>query len=294
MIFCGTQALDVEERNGGVVVKTATGRITADAAVVATNTPFNDRVAIHVKQYAYQSYVVAALIRRGSMPRMLIWDDTQPYHYVRTTHAADDEHDVLIVGGADHKTGQEAHPEQHYRELETWLRDRFAEAGPLVYRWSGEVLEPLDGLAYLGRNPGSRNVYVITGDSGNGISHATIGAMLVSDLVVGRQNPWLALYDPSRKRIPGGDVVPAPAVEHRCAVLGLDFRRRYERRGGALARRRRADPLRAAQARGVPGRARRTACALGDVPASRLHRALERGREDLGLPVPWLSLQRVR
>jgi glycine/D-amino acid oxidase-like deaminating enzyme/nitrite reductase/ring-hydroxylating ferredoxin subunit len=198
-IFCGTHATDVSERNGGVVVTTANGKITADAAVVATNTPFNDRVKIHVKQFAYQSYVVAALIARGSMPRILIWDDADPYHYVRLAHATDDEHDLLIVGGADHKTGQESHPEKHHRELETWLRDRFPQAGPLAYRWSGEVMEPLDGLPYLGRNPGSRNVYVITGDSGNGMTNATIGSMLVSDLILGRQNPWLSLYDPSRK-----------------------------------------------------------------------------------------------
>lgn len=197
-IYCGTRALEVEEHEGGVTVRTPTGRIVADAAIVATNTPFNDRVTIHVKQNAYQTYVVAAQVKRGSLPRLLLWDDGDPYHYVRLT-PQDAEHEVLIVGGADHKTGQEPHPEQHYRELEVWLRHRFPQAGPLLYRWSGEVMEPLDGIAYLGRNPGSHNVYVITGDSGNGITHATIGAILVSDLVMGRQNSWLNVYDPARK-----------------------------------------------------------------------------------------------
>ena len=199
VIYCGTRALDVEERDGGVTVRTPNGKIVADAAVAATNTPFNDRVAIHVKQNAYQTYVVAALVKRGSLPHVLIWDDADPYHYVRLAPGADDEHDVLIVGGADHRTGQEPHPERHYRELEVWLRNRFPQAGSLAYRWSGEVMEPLDGIAYLGRNPGSRNVYVITGDSGNGMTHATIGAMLVTDLIMGRQNRWLSVYDPARK-----------------------------------------------------------------------------------------------
>lgn len=200
-IYCGTRATDIEERDDHVVVTTGTGKITADAAVVATNTPFNDRVSIHVKQNAYQTYVIAALLKKGLVPRMLLWDDGDPYHYVRLADAGDGEHELLIVGGADHKTGQEPHPDHHYRELETWLRERFPQAGPLAYRWSGEVLEPLDGIAYLGLNPGSRNVYVITGDSGNGMTHGTIGAMLVSDLILGRQNPWLAVYDPSRKPI---------------------------------------------------------------------------------------------
>jgi Rieske Fe-S protein len=62
-------------------------------------------------------------------------------------------------------------------------------------------MEPLDGVAYLGRNPGSRNVHVITGDSGNGISHATVGAMLVADQILGRPNTWESVYDPSRKSV---------------------------------------------------------------------------------------------
>ncbi len=198
-IYCGTRAIDVAERNDHVIVSTPTGKITADAVVVATNTPFNDRVSIHVKQNAYQTYVVAALVPKGRMPHLLLWDDGDPYHYVRLADGTDEEHDLLIVGGADHKTGQEQHPERHYHAIETWMREHFPQAGPLAYRWSGEVMEPLDGLAYLGRNPGSKNVYVITGDSGNGMTHATIGAMLVSDLIVGRENPWVSIYDPSRK-----------------------------------------------------------------------------------------------
>jgi Rieske Fe-S protein len=120
---------------------------------------------------------------------------------VRTTPAEDGEHDVLIVGGADHKTGHERNPQIHYAAVEAWTRERFPGLGALDYRWSGEVMEPLDGVAFLGRNPGSRNVYVITGDSGNGMTHATIGGVLVSDLITGRQNRWLSVYDPARKPI---------------------------------------------------------------------------------------------
>jgi glycine/D-amino acid oxidase-like deaminating enzyme/nitrite reductase/ring-hydroxylating ferredoxin subunit len=199
VIYTDSRAIDVEERDDGVVVTTRNGRIAADAVIVATNTPFNDRVAMHTKQIAYQTYVLAARIPRASIPRVLVWDDGDPYHYVRTAPAGDDEHDVLIVGGADHKTGQEPDPAAHYASVERWMRARFPHIGELAFRWSGEILEPLDGVAYLGRNPGSRNVYVITGDSGNGITHTTIGGLLVSDLIMGRQNPWLNVYDPSRK-----------------------------------------------------------------------------------------------
>lgn len=199
VIYSDTRATSVEESADGVTVTTPSGRIRADAVIVATNTPINDRVAIHVKQNAYQTYVVAALIRKGELPHALLWDDDDPYHYVRLTATDAPDQELLIVGGEDHKTGQESHPEMHYRALEIWLRERFPTAGALAFRWSGQVMEPLDGLAYLGRNPGSKRSYIITGDSGNGMTHATIGAMLVSDLIMGRRNPWFKLYDPARK-----------------------------------------------------------------------------------------------
>jgi glycine/D-amino acid oxidase-like deaminating enzyme len=104
------------------------------------------------------------------------------------------------VGGADHKAGQDTHPQHRYDEIERWVRERFPMAQSVEYRWSGEVMEPSDGPAYLGRNPmDDKNVYIITGDSGNGITHGTIGAILISDLIMGRDNPWASIYDPARK-----------------------------------------------------------------------------------------------
>jgi Rieske Fe-S protein len=62
------------------------------------------------------------------------------------------------------------------------------------------VQEPLDGLAFIGHNPKDRdNVFIATGDSGNGITHGTIAGMLLTDLVLGRKNEWAGLYDPARK-----------------------------------------------------------------------------------------------
>jgi Rieske Fe-S protein len=71
-------------------------------------------------------------------------------------------------------------------------------AGDVVYRWSGQVQEPVDGMGFIGKHPGEENLFVITGDSGQGMTHGTLGAMLVTDLIAGRENEWSMLYDPSR------------------------------------------------------------------------------------------------
>jgi Rieske Fe-S protein len=47
----------------------------------------------------------------------------------------------------------------------------------------------------------SDNVYIATGDSGNGMTHGTIAGMLLTELIVGRANSWEKLYDPARKTL---------------------------------------------------------------------------------------------
>ncbi len=200
-IHCGTRALNIDGDNDIQVVTTNSGKIRASAVVVATNTPFNDRVVMHTKQAGYRTYVIGMRVPKGSVPRILLWDTGDPYYYVRLeTPDPHADHEILIVGGADHKVGQETHPEHRYDEIERWVRERFPMAQSVEYRWSGEIMEPSDGPAYLGRNPmDDKNVYIITGDSGNGMTHCTIGAMLVTDLIMGRANPWASIYDPARK-----------------------------------------------------------------------------------------------
>jgi Rieske Fe-S protein len=175
--------------------------IIAGATVVATNTPINDRVAIHTKQAAYRTFVVGMKVERNSVPRAQFWDTLDPYHYVRIAGDVDHQHQLLIIGGEDHKTGQEDDAEERYARLAQWARERFPVIGEPVYRWSGQVMEPVDGLAFIGRNPGDQHVYIATGDSGNGMTHGTIAGMLLSDLIASRANPWAKVYDPSRKTL---------------------------------------------------------------------------------------------
>lgn len=137
-------------------------------------------------------------VPRGSVVRTLYWDTPHPYQYVRLATGSESEN-VLIVGGEDHKTGQEDDAEARFANLVAWTRERFPMAGELRYAWCGQVMEPVDGLAFIGRNPGDAdNVYVATGDSGNGMTHGTIAGILITDLIRGHENPWATLYDPAR------------------------------------------------------------------------------------------------
>jgi glycine/D-amino acid oxidase-like deaminating enzyme/nitrite reductase/ring-hydroxylating ferredoxin subunit len=187
----GGENARVETRDGHTVA--------CDAIIVATNTPVNDRLVIHTKQAAYRTYVIGVAIPKGSVPAVLAWDTADPYHYVRIQPGPGENEDTLIVGGEDHKTGQQDDAEARYAKLEQWTRERFPMITDVTFRWSGQVMEPVDSLAFIGRNPLDHdNVYIATGDSGNGMTHGTIAGLLLSDLIQGRPNPWADLYNPSR------------------------------------------------------------------------------------------------
>ena len=188
---------------GPAKVETRQGRIVTakDAVVVTTNTPVNDRVTMHTKQAPYRTYVLGFKIAKGAIPRALYWDTMDPYHYVRLQELHDvEDAEVLISGGEDHKTGQANDPQRRYDEIEKWTRQRFPETNKILFQWSGQVMEPPDHLAYIGRNPhDADNVLIATGDSGMGMTHGTIAGILLSDMIFGRANKdWEKLYDPSR------------------------------------------------------------------------------------------------
>lgn len=199
-IHCGTRALGVAGDAKLQAVSTPQGEVRAQAVVVATNTPFIDRVVMHTKQSGYRTYVQAFEVPAGSVPRVLLWDTGDPYHYVRLMPGEAGGPDLLVVGGADHKVGQEPQPEDRWAQIEAWTRRHFPMAGMKTHEWSGQVMEPADGVAYFGRNPlDDGKVFIITGDSGTGMTHCTAGAMAVTDLILGRPNAWADLYDPARK-----------------------------------------------------------------------------------------------
>ncbi|PYQ06013.1 MAG: hypothetical protein DMF82_07235 [Acidobacteria bacterium] len=66
------------------------------------------------------------------------------------------------------------------------------------YRWSAQVVEPVDGLPFIGRNTPSAHVYVGTGYCGTGMTFGTLAAMIASDLILGRDNPWAQRFEARR------------------------------------------------------------------------------------------------
>jgi glycine/D-amino acid oxidase-like deaminating enzyme/nitrite reductase/ring-hydroxylating ferredoxin subunit len=184
-----------------LLIKLSGGRtILCRAAVDATNSSITSPHTLPLRQAAYRSYCIAVAVPTGTIPHALYWDTEDPYHYIRVAPGDVPERELVIVGGADHRTGQ-GEAMQSWIDLEKWTRRWLRLDGPVVARWSGQIMEPVDGPAHIGRSPEMAHVYVITGDSGNGLTHGTIGGMLIPELMQGRKHPWADVYAPDRSHL---------------------------------------------------------------------------------------------
>jgi Rieske Fe-S protein len=183
----------------------AGSRVACKYVVIATHTPLRGHsgmmaaILLQTKLYLYTSYVVGGRIPRGVVPDALFWDTSDPYYYLRVDHR--DDHDYVIFGGCDHKTGQETDTVNVYLRLETMLR-RLLPAVVIDRHWSGQVVETPDGLPYIGET--AEDQFAATGFAGQGMTFGTLGGMMAADAFLKRGNPWTELFSPGRKAIRAG------------------------------------------------------------------------------------------
>ncbi len=290
-ILGDTRVLSVQETKDGVRLETEGGfDVRAQHAVIATNSPVNDLVALHTKQAPYRSYVFASPVQKGRVPDALIWDTEDPYHYVRIQPGETD--DLLIVGGADHKSGTEDDAGQRIEGLRHWAETLFGPLAAPEYAWSGQVYEPVDHVSFAGLNPGSKRTYVITGDSGEGLTSGVAGALLIASALEGHADRETEeLYDPARKSLLAIGTfvrenvdVPMNLAEHLTGgeVASLDALNPGE---GGLVRR---GLEKIAAYRDDAGEIH---CVSSHMHPSGVCRALQQFRALLGLPVPRVAIR---
>lgn len=192
-IYEQSKVVKIEDNEDGVRVETEGGSVSAGAVFMATHVPPGLNV-VDTQVAPYRSYVIACKTA-GQYPDGLYWDTEDPYNYTRAYRHNGEQ--WLIVGGKDHKTGQNDDTNERFAALEAYAREHFA-VESISYRWSAQVYEPVDGLGYIGLSPGANHYYYATGYSGNGMTYANVAARLVTDLILNHENPYQDVYSPAR------------------------------------------------------------------------------------------------
>ncbi len=187
-VYEHTRAFDLD---GGHVLRTDGGTVTAEAVIVTTHIPFVDAGGYFGRMEPKRSYALAARAR-GDRPRGMYISADQPSRSIRST--ADG---WLILGGEGHKVGHDDDTTRRYAALEAWAGEHF-DTEPVEYRWSAQDYVPADGLPFVGHLPGRDGAFVATGFGKWGMSNGVASALILADLVSGRDNPWAATFDSTR------------------------------------------------------------------------------------------------
>lgn len=192
-LYEDTKVTDIK-RGRLQVVTAGRASVTAAWTLRATYQPFDNPKEVLLKKGMYKTYIVELEAPQGRYPEAICEDMDNPYYYFRVDRG--EQFDRIILGGEDHRMEIKMDEERRYSSLLEYAEERFGERFPVVRRWSGAILEPIDGLALIGEvNP---RQLIATAFSGNGMTYAGITALMVRDAVGGKQSPWSKLYDPSR------------------------------------------------------------------------------------------------
>ncbi|GAC1522991.1 MAG: FAD-dependent oxidoreductase [Thermoleophilaceae bacterium] len=176
-------------------ITTTRAELTADQVIVATHVPFLDRGGYFARMHAERSYALGVHVA-GEVPRGMYLSTESPAHSVRAAPTAAGE--MLILGGEGHKTGQGGSTAERVARLEHWARDHF-DVREIAYRWSTQDCMSADGVPYVGRlAPFGQRLWVATGFMKWGMTNAGAAAMILADLIAGRESPCASLFNSTR------------------------------------------------------------------------------------------------
>ncbi len=205
----------------------------------------------------------------------------------------DSDGSVLIVGGGGHPTGRDDDSEAQHADLQHFAKERFGMSGA-DWRWSAQDFVPADGLAFIGPiTTESPRTFVATGYAKWGMTNGTVAAMVISDAILGRENPWAETFDSTRVDAPrsigtvlsqGAHTVKSIIGDRIASFTAMDAEELAVNHGAVI----RVD--------GKPVAAfspRRWECERGhrNLHSSRLHRSLQHCGAVLGLPVSWIEVR---
>jgi glycine/D-amino acid oxidase-like deaminating enzyme/nitrite reductase/ring-hydroxylating ferredoxin subunit len=194
IIYENTKVTNVKEGDT-CTVETTGGTVTADYVIMATHTP-KGVYLVHTSLEPYREYAVAVTLNGDYPEPGIFWDVQTTQHYSMRVYDSP-KGKVLMVLGESHKVGMKEESEECYNNLESFLRRNF-DVASVAYKWSAQQYKPADGLPHIGISTGNNKTYIATGFSADGLTFGTLAAMIISDEILGIENPWKKTYKAAR------------------------------------------------------------------------------------------------
>ena len=183
-VYENTMINDIESNK----VYTDKGTILADKIIVATHFPFINRHGSYfLKLYQHRSYVCA--YEGAEQVQGMYVDEDKKGISLRNYN------DLLLIGGGAHRTGKKGGA---WEDVQNFAKNHYPNA-KLKYKWAAQDCMSLDGIPYIGRySANTPDLYVATGFNKWGITSSMVSAMVLRDMIAGKENEWKEVFSPQR------------------------------------------------------------------------------------------------
>ena len=183
-IFEKTRVLKFDESS----VTTTKGKISFNRAVVATHFPIiTNHGAYFLKLYQHRSYVIA-YENCADVGGMYIDESGKGFSFRNYGN-------LLLIGGGSHRTGKQG---GNWTEIRNFAKINYPQAREAAC-WATQDCMSLDSMPYIGQySKATPNIYVATGFNKWGMTGCMVSALLLSDLLSGKNSPYAEIYNPSR------------------------------------------------------------------------------------------------
>lgn len=193
-IFEQTKVLDVEDKQP-CIVHTTHGKLKAKKVVKATHSPIG-RYAVHTAMEVHREYALAVRLK-GALPAKGIYWHMKGKQLYSIRPYSNEQGNFLIVLDASQLLGHQEHTEESFKKVDEYLRAHF-EVDRIEFSWAAQNYKPADYIPYIGTSPMEDHTFIATGFSADGLVYGTLASMIISDAIVGKENPWAKVYDPKR------------------------------------------------------------------------------------------------
>ena len=177
-------------------IATDAGAVRARHVVMATHLPLGQIGFFYTENYPHMHVVIMGRAERDRVPAGMYISVDTPHHSARG-HRDDEGRDWMIFTGPSYTHGEVDKEREAFADIEAFARDHFGVEAE--YRWTNEDYRSMDHVPYVGRSSSLRDSYLVaTGFNAWGITNGTAAAIMLADLIEGRDNPWAKVFDATR------------------------------------------------------------------------------------------------
>ncbi|MFL2132597.1 FAD-dependent oxidoreductase [Desemzia sp. FAM 24101] len=200
-IYEHTRAVEVIKEKTPMILTENNSLILCQKVILATHYPINDADGLYFTRLSIHRSYAMVMRTASKIPEGMYINAEQPTRSIRSVQGADGI-PLLLIGGEGHQTGKSSSKTIfHYQDLDAFGKKYFAAQSPL-HLWSSQDLQTLDKLPYIGQmTKQTEAVLVATGFNKWGMSAGAMAGKLLADSILGTENSYASLFDPTRKKL---------------------------------------------------------------------------------------------